>query len=135
MSLKKKIWRAAYDVYGRAGGLFKPVEDQVVSRVERATVGIAGGTRPVPGHTLYHFQLSPFSYRVRSAIRRLGLSIPMRDVLLDHEAFRELVKQGGKDQVPCLRIDEAGGTRWLYESKDIVAYLESIAADGAETER
>jgi glutathione S-transferase len=26
--------------------------------------------------------------------------------------------------VPCLRIDEGGGSTWLYESAAIIAYLE-----------
>ncbi|MCA7113286.1 hypothetical protein LGL75_14005 [Staphylococcus aureus] len=26
--------------------------------------------------------------------------------------------------MPCLRIEENGQTRWMYESSDIVAYLE-----------
>lgn len=128
MSFAKNLFRKYYEGVGMAGAAFRPIEDRVLARVERATVGIAGGSRPVPGHTLYHFQLSPFSYRVRCAIRRLGLSIPMKDVLLDPEAFRELVKQGGKDQVPCLRIDGPEGTKWMYESADIVKYLEELQA-------
>ena len=38
---------------------------------------------------------------------------------------------GGKVKVPCLRIEEAGGTRWMYESNDIIAYLEQRYANVA----
>jgi len=31
---------------------------------------------------------------------------------------------GGKRKVPCLRIEEDGKTEWMYESNDIIAYLE-----------
>jgi hypothetical protein len=34
-----------------------------------------------------------------------------------------LLEQGGKIQVPCLRIEEDGQSTWLYESKAISAYL------------
>ena len=27
----------------------------------------------------------------------------------------ELIAGGGKKQVPCLRIEDTGGTRWMYE--------------------
>ncbi|MDF3852182.1 hypothetical protein [Achromobacter denitrificans] len=33
--------------------------------------------------------------------------------------------------MPCLRIEEAGGTRWMYESSDIIAYLEQRFANVA----
>lgn len=36
----------------------------------------------------------------------------------------ELIKQGGKRQVPCLRIEQGSKVKWLYESADIVAYIE-----------
>ena len=34
-----------------------------------------------------------------------------------------LLKGGGKTQVPCLRIDEGKSVRWLYESNDIITYI------------
>jgi glutathione S-transferase len=37
----------------------------------------------------------------------------------------ELIEQGGKRQVPCLRITkEDGEVEWLYESKEIRRYLQ-----------
>ncbi|MXY52559.1 MAG: glutathione S-transferase domain-containing protein, partial [Gammaproteobacteria bacterium] len=30
--------------------------------------------------------------------------------------------------VPCLRIESAAGTRWMYESADIIDYLDSRLA-------
>jgi glutathione S-transferase len=38
----------------------------------------------------------------------------------------DLIAGGGKDQVPCLRIEnDDGDVRWLYESIDIVRYLKA----------
>jgi glutathione S-transferase len=45
----------------------------------------------------------------------------MRDTRQDAAAAEELVKVGGKQQVPCLFIDGAP----LYESGDIVTWLRS----------
>ena len=37
-----------------------------------------------------------------------------------------LLSGGGKTQVPCLKIEDgAGKVRWMYESGDILAYLET----------
>ena len=48
----------------------------------------------------------------------------MRDILLDREAYDDLIQGGGKGTVPCLRIErDTGDVEWLYESVDIVEYL------------
>ena len=74
---------------------------------------------------LYHFPSCPFCIRVRRALRRMSLKLECRDIRRDAAAFAELREQGGKSQVPCLRIELAGKpVRWLYESADIVRYLE-----------
>ena len=44
--------------------------------------------------------------------------------LQNMETGEELELNGGKVQVPCLRIDSAGEVSWLYESNDIINYLE-----------
>ena len=82
--------------------------------------------RLFPGHSLYQFQLSPFAIRARRCVWKLGLSIPMLDVLEDSSAWQELVSQGGKDQVPCLKIERSGlPVQWMYESSEIIRYLET----------
>lgn len=48
----------------------------------------------------------------------------MRDILLDREAYDDLIRGGGRGTVPCLRIErDTGDVEWLYESVDIVEYL------------
>ena len=45
----------------------------------------------------------------------------------NNEAYRqELAEQGGKVKVPCLRIEEQGKVTWMYESSDIVAFLQGL---------
>ncbi len=76
-------------------------------------------------HALYEFHSCPFCVKVRRAMQRLNLSIELRDAK-DDPVFRdELLQQGGKVKVPCLRIEQADGVvEWMYESNDIIAYLE-----------
>ena len=48
----------------------------------------------------------------------------LRDASGNAEHRQTLLNEGGKIQVPCLRIEEDGQTRWLYESSAIRSYLE-----------
>lgn len=74
---------------------------------------------------LYHFQLCPFCVKTRRTIHRLGLNIESRDARNDPKWNRELIDQGGRYQVPCLRItNDDGSVEWLYESSDINSYLD-----------
>ena len=76
------------------------------------------------GMSLYQFYACPFCVRTRRAIRRLNLNIEVRDAQNDPEHRRSLTEEGGALQVPCLRINEDGGSSWLYESAAIIAFLE-----------
>lgn len=75
--------------------------------------------------TLYQYRACPFCVKVRRSLKRLSLPIETRDVKRCETAREELLAGGGKLTVPCLKIvEETGRTRWMYESKDIVNYLE-----------
>ncbi len=76
------------------------------------------------GLSLYHFYACPFCVRTRRALHKLNIQIENRDINKNPEFRKELQEGGGKVQVPCLRIEENNNTRWLYESKDIVSFLE-----------
>ncbi|MCW8831494.1 MAG: glutathione S-transferase N-terminal domain-containing protein [Gammaproteobacteria bacterium] len=73
---------------------------------------------------LYQFNQCPFCVKTRRTIRRLGLNIELRDARNDPKWNAELIEQGGKYQVPCLRIDDNGEVKWLYESSEINNYLD-----------
>jgi glutaredoxin len=72
---------------------------------------------------LYEFRACPYCVKVRMEVRRLGLNVELRDVRLEERYAAELIQQGGEYQVPCLRIEEDGATRWLYESDEIIRFL------------
>ena len=72
---------------------------------------------------LYEFYACPFCIKTRRAIKRLNLNLETRNAK-EGDYRKELELNGGKVQVPCLRIDNAGELSWLYESNDIIKYLE-----------
>jgi len=58
---------------------------------------------------LYQFQMCPFCVKTRRQIHRLALNIENRDARYDPEWNQELVNEGGKYQVPCLKITQDDG--------------------------
>jgi len=103
----------------------------IIDRVTRPpTVEMLPGRRAqLDGITssmaLYQFQLCPFCVRTRRAIHRLGLNIETRDAKNEPRWAEELIREGGRYQVPCLRIvDDNGKVEWMYESASIISYLE-----------
>ncbi len=92
---------------------------EVQARLDERTRGMA----------LYHFPTCPFCIRARRAMRRLGIRVELRDARNDPAHRRELEEQGGKVQVPCLRIPGPAGDTWLYESDDIIRHFEGLAAE------
>jgi len=74
---------------------------------------------------LYEFRMCPFCIKARRAIKRLSLNIERRDAMRQQSSREELLAGGGNIKVPCLKItDDTGGTTWMYESSDIIAYLQ-----------
>lgn len=74
---------------------------------------------------LYQFRTCPFSIKVRQEMRRLALNVELRDAQHSAENRQALLTQGGSSKVPCLKITDADNkTRWLYDSKAIIAYLQ-----------
>lgn len=77
--------------------------------------------------SLYHYQSCPFCMVTRRAINNSNLEVELRDIQRQPEHRSELIKQGGKPQVPCLRIETADGkSHWLYESSDIIQLVRQL---------
>ncbi len=78
----------------------------------------------VKSMSMYQYFACPFCIKTRRTVHRLNIPLEYRDAQVRGGEHRNtLEKEGGKIKVPCLRIDEGEKTTWLYESKDIVAYL------------
>lgn len=76
----------------------------------------------MPNLVLYMRPTCPYCVRVLRFMEERGLVVPTRDIGADPNAREELVRVGGKSQVPCLFIDG----KPLYESMDIISYLGSL---------
>lgn len=104
---------AALDLISRGKGQQRPAAEQ--ADVDAQTANMA----------LYQFTACPFCIKTRRAIHRLGLTIEKRNAMNNASARSELEQQGGKIKVPCLRITQPGKDDiWMYESGDIIAYLQ-----------
>ncbi|NKF52475.1 glutaredoxin [Shewanella sp. WXL01] len=88
----------------------RPVTEQ--QRIDQATQSLS----------LYQYKACPFCVKVRREMRRQSLNITTIDAKQEQNK-NELETQGGKLQVPCLKIVEDGQTQWLYESSEIIGYL------------
>ncbi|MBT3619859.1 MAG: glutaredoxin [Porticoccaceae bacterium] len=74
--------------------------------------------------SLYQFKTCPFCVKVRRELKRHALNIETRDAKDNAEVKAELVREGGRHKVPCLRTESTDGSvTWLYESNDIIAHL------------
>ena len=74
--------------------------------------------------SLYQFKTCPFCVKVRRELKRHALNIETRDAKDNGEVKAELVREGGRHKVPCLRTESTDGSvTWLYESNDIIAHL------------
>ena len=69
--------------------------------------------------TLYHFAGCPYCQRVRDFLAKENITVTMKDVHENPGFKDELIKIGGKGQVPCLDINGKA----LYESLDIIEWL------------
>jgi glutaredoxin 3 len=69
--------------------------------------------------TLYHFMGCPYCQRVRDFMNQESITIPLKDTHQNPAYKEELIKIGGKPQVPCLVIDGKA----MYESMDIINWL------------
>ncbi|MCV2403344.1 glutathione S-transferase N-terminal domain-containing protein [Marinomonas sp. C2222] len=74
--------------------------------------------------SLYQFSACPFCTKTRRAMHKLNLPIEKRNASIGSSYRMELLEGGGKLKVPCLRIEENNKVSWLYESSDIITYLE-----------
>ncbi len=69
--------------------------------------------------TLYHFMGCPYCQRVRDFLSKEGINVPMKDTHENPLWRDELIKIGGKSQVPCLVVEAQA----IYESSDIIEWF------------
>ena len=97
-------------------------QDDEQQRIDAQTAGLA----------LYEMPACPYCCMVQRRIRKLGLNITVRDVYEDDDAYNTLVAATQRSQVPCLYISAPDEEpRWLFESEDIVDWLEERYGESA----
>lgn len=74
--------------------------------------------------SLYQFFACPFCIKTRRAMYKLNLPIEKRNVAEGSVHRTELLEGGGRIKTPCLRIEKDDEVEWLYESSDIIRYLQ-----------
>ena len=91
-------------------------DDDAQARIDAQTQKLA----------LYQYKACPFCVKVRREMKRQSLNIETRDAKREDTSREELLQGGGALKVPCLRIeDEQGQVSWMYESSDIITYLDA----------
>lgn len=76
-----------------------------------------------PKLALYYSKYCFFCQKVLMFMRGKDFDVELRSTS-DGTHAQALMQGGGKTQVPCLRIEQAGGeVEWMYESDDIIRYL------------
>jgi glutaredoxin len=102
---------AFFDIITRGRKLKRSPEEQ--QRVEHALQSMS----------LYQFFACPFCIKTRRAMYKMNLPMTKHSVSKGSPHRDEMLEQGGKIQTPCLRIDSAEGTTWMYDSSEIIQYL------------
>jgi len=74
--------------------------------------------------SLYRYEGCMWCGLVERSLAELGIELALRDIRVDPTHLRDLVGATGRQTVPCLRIAEADGDRWLHESSAIITYLQ-----------
>lgn len=74
--------------------------------------------------TLYEMKSCSCCAKVRRHVRWLNIPLPSKDLKRSYIYQKELLAGGGRAQVPCLKIEKPTGIKWLYESDDIILYLD-----------
>ena len=67
------------------------------------------------GLSLYHFFARPFCTITRGAIYKLNLNFEARDINKKTEYRQPLEIDVDRVKVLCLRTEESGDVRWMYE--------------------
>ena len=126
MSLKSIILKGARNGLGLIIVFFDWISRP--KGIQRSETEQAKAQASMQGVSLYQFFACPFCTKTRRAIHKLNVIVDARDINKTPQHRADLEAGGGKVKVPCLRIEENGAVRWIYESNKIISVLESRVA-------
>lgn len=94
------------------------------TKLKRSTEAQLQVEQDIQGLTLYQFFACPFCIKTRRAMYKMNLPIKKLSAAKGSPYREQLVQGGGKIQTPCLRIEQADEVKWLYDSSEIIKYLQ-----------
>lgn len=77
-------------------------------------------------YSLYYYDSCPFCARVLRSLQGVNVKVELRNILSDSQHRTALQKATKRTTVPCLRIDNGSDSQWMFESMDIMRYLQSL---------
>ena len=93
----------------------------MVAYMDGCESGVVKKGEERPELTLYIRSSCPYCVKVTNYLKKHGKKIPTVDIGKDKGGKADLIRIGGKQQVPCLIIDGEA----LYESSDILQWLKT----------
>jgi len=73
---------------------------------------------------LYKMGTCPYCLKTIKVIKELNINVAFKDINESAKHNKTLIEEGGKRQVPCLKIVETNKKAvWLYESEEIINFL------------
>ena len=77
-------------------------------------------------YSLYYYDSCPFCVRVLRSLQSLSVDVELRNILSETRHRTALQQATGRSMVPCLRIDNGPDSQWMFESMDIIRFLQSL---------
>jgi glutaredoxin 2 len=77
-------------------------------------------------YSLYYYDSCPFCVRVLRSLQSLSVDVELRNILSETRHRTALQQATGRSMVPCLRIDNGSDSQWMFESMDIIRFLQSL---------
>lgn len=77
-------------------------------------------------YSLYYYDSCPFCARVLRSLQGINVKVELRNILSDSQHRTALQKATKRTTVPCLRIDKGSDSKWMFESMDIMRFLQSL---------
>lgn len=86
---------------------------------------MSNSTSPSTKYSLYYYDSCPFCARVLRALNGIDVEVKRCDILANSNYRSDLHKATGRTTVPCLRVEEGSKSQWMFESMDIIRFLQS----------
>jgi glutaredoxin len=77
-------------------------------------------------YSLYYYDSCPFCVRVLRTLNQIKVDVELRNIMSDSTHRSALQQATGRSSVPCLRIDNGSKSEWMFESMDIMRFLQSL---------